>query len=89
MNADYLVIACIFGVFGWGASEYLKARERKRVHTEVQRAIDSLRKKGFDVTFNRLAGFDQETAWEMEKVRSAGYSVTQAGKPITLSKQPR
>ena len=75
-------------MIGWGASEYHKARERKRVHAEVKNAIDSLRKKGFDVTFDRLAGFDEETAWEMEKVRSAGYTVTQGGKPITISKQP-
>lgn len=88
MNADYLALAIIFAVIGWGASEYHKARERKRVHAEVKNAIDSLRKKGFDVTFDRLAGFDEETAWEMEKVRSAGYTVTQGGKPITISKQP-
>ncbi len=53
MNADYLALAIIFAVIGWGASEYHKARERKRVHAEVQNAIDSLRKKGFDVTFDR------------------------------------
>lgn len=88
MNADYFVLACIFGLLGWGTSEYMKARERKRVHAEVQDAIATLRKKGFDVTFNRLAGFDEDTAWEMETVRSAGYTVTQAGKPITISKQP-
>lgn len=88
MNADYFALACIFGLLGWGVSEYMKASERKRVHAEVQNAIASLRKKGFDVTFNRLAGFDEETAWEMEKVRSAGYTVTKAGKPITISKQP-
>lgn len=41
-----------------------------------------------DVTFDRLAGFDEETAWEMGKVRSAGYTVTQDGKPITIYKQP-
>lgn len=88
MNADYFVIACIWGLLGWGASEYMKARERKRVHDEVQDAIASLREKGFDVTFNRLSGFDKDTAWEMERVRSAGYTVTKAGKPITISKQP-
>lgn len=88
MNADYFVLACILGLIGWGVSEYMKASERKRVHGEVQDAIISLRKKGFDVTFNRLAGFDEETAWEIEKVRSAGFTVTQAGKPITISKQP-
>lgn len=88
MRADYFVTAFIFGLLGWGISEYMKASERKRVHAEVQDAIASLRKKGFDVTFNRLAGFDEKTAWEMEKVRSAGYTVTQGGKPITISKQP-
>lgn len=89
MSAVYFVLACIFGLlFGWGGGEYTKSRERNRVHAEVQDAIVSLRKKGFEVTFDRLAGFDEDTAWEMEKVRSAGYTVTQAGKPITISKQP-
>jgi hypothetical protein len=89
MNVEHFIIACILGVFGWSASEYFKARERQRIHVEVQNAIESLRKKGFDVTFDRVGGFDQETAWEMERVRSAGYTVTQAGKPITFSKSSR
>lgn len=88
MSPDYFALtAIIFAVIGLGASEYLKARERKRVNNETQNAIDSLRKKGFDVTFDRLGGFDVETQREMELVRAVGYTVTQSGKPIRLTEK--
>jgi hypothetical protein len=80
VSADYFVLASIFVLIGWGVSEYLKACERRRVQTEVTRAMHSLRKKGFEVTFDRLNRFDDETQREMELVRSVGYSVTQAEK---------
>lgn len=86
MSPDYFALAAIlFAVIGFGASEYHKAQERKRVSNETHNAIDSLRKKGFDVTFDRLGGFDVETQREMELVRAVGYTVTQSGKPIKLS----
>ncbi len=88
MNHDYIAFALISGLIGWVVNEYFNSRQRKRADKELQWAITSLRKKGFDVTMDRLAGFDAETQREMDMVRSAGYTVTQSGKPITLSKQP-
>lgn len=88
MSYDYVVFALISGLIGWVVNEYFNSRQRKRADKELRRAITSLRKKGFDVTLDRLAGFDVETQREMEIARSAGYTVTQSGKSITLSKQP-
>lgn len=88
MNHDYIAFALISGLIGWVVNEYFNSRQRKRADKELQWAITSLRKKGFDITMDRLAGFDAETQREMDMVRSAGYTVTQSGKPITLSKLP-
>ncbi|EKP0311654.1 hypothetical protein ACTG16_23090 [Aeromonas sp. 23P] len=88
MSPDYFALAAIlFAVIGLGASEYHKAQERKRVSNDTHNAIDSLRKKGFDVTLDRLDGFDVETQREMELVRAVGYTVTQSGKPIKLTEK--
>lgn len=73
--SDVLLMVAIIGIWGIMLTPIIKRYMKNSDDKDIEQAVKALKHKGFNVTFDRISGFDEETQKEMELARSGGYTV--------------